>query len=184
MFLDLQLTNLQFKGMKQFIALFAVAAMFAACENQQGSDTTDQTTTDTTATTSSGLNYYGDSITTEGAIEVNQLAEIVQRDGQFEGKVTTVIHETCKMKGCWMKVDLDGDEDMRVTFKDYGFFVPKEGVDGKEVIMEGIAYLDTTSVEMLRHYAEDAGKTPEEIETITEPEYALAFEAIGVIIKQ
>ncbi len=170
--------------MKPFIALFAVAAMFAACENPQGSESTEGTATDSTATVDDGLNFYGDSITTEGAIEVNQLAEIVKENGSFEGKVTTTIYETCKVKGCWMKVALDSAEDMRVTFKDYGFFVPKEGVDGKEVIMEGVAYLDTTSVEMLRHYAEDAGKTPEEIETITEPEYALAFEATGVIIKE
>ena len=37
---------------------------------------------------------------------------------------------------------------------------------------------------MLRHYAEDAGKTEEEIMTITEPEYVLSFTANGVIIQE
>ena len=40
-----------------------------------------------------------------------------------------------------------------------------------------------TSVEELKHYAEDAGETQEVIDAITEPEISLAFEAKGVIIK-
>jgi hypothetical protein len=43
---------------------------------------------------------------------------------------------------------------------------------------------DTLSVEMLRHYAEDGGATPEEIEEITEPEYSLSFVADGVVIRE
>jgi hypothetical protein len=48
--------------------------------------------------------------------------------------------------------------------------------------MNGIAYREVVSVEMLRHYAEDAGKSKEEIMKITEPETKLSFEADGVII--
>ena len=43
--------------------------------------------------------------------------------------------------------------------------------------------LDTISVKMLRHYAEDAGKTIEEIALIDKPNYNLNFMADGVIIK-
>ena len=71
---------------------------------------------------------------------------------------------------------------MRVTFKDYAFFVPKDA-SGKTVIMDGYAYKNVTTVAELRHYAEDAGKPKEEIEKITEPESELVFEAHGVIIK-
>ena len=49
--------------------------------------------------------------------------------------------------------------------------------------MQGMAYMDTTSVDMLRHLAEDAGKSQEEIDAITQPELTLAFEATGVVIK-
>jgi hypothetical protein len=69
-----------------------------------------------------------------------------------------------------------------VTFKDYGFFVPLES-GGKTALMKGIAYYDTISVEMLKHYAEDAGKSEEEIALITEPELAISFEASGVKLK-
>jgi hypothetical protein len=81
-----------------------------------------------------------------------------------------------------MDLDLENGETMTVRFKDYGFFVPKDA-DGRIAIIEGWAKKDTTSVELLRHYAEDAGKTKEEIEAITEPEIGYSFEAKGVIIK-
>jgi hypothetical protein len=71
---------------------------------------------------------------------------------------------------------------MRVTFKDYGFFMPLNSA-GRSLVLSGIAMNDTTSVETLRHYAEDAGKSKEEIEAITEPEVELVFEATGVYIR-
>jgi hypothetical protein len=43
--------------------------------------------------------------------------------------------------------------------------------------------MDTPAVEDLRHYAEDEGKSKEEIAKITEPLVELAFEAEGVIIQ-
>jgi len=82
------------------------------------------------------------------------------------------------------KVSLKVDNDtLMVRFKDYGFFVPKEGVEGKTAIISGEIFYDTLSVELLRHYAEDAGKSSEEINLIVEPKYTLAFTAHGVIIK-
>ncbi len=71
--------------------------------------------------------------------------------------------------------------EMRVTFKDYAFFMPKD-LAGKRVVVDGIAYISETSVEELRHYAEDAGKAPDEIAGITEPLRELAFEAAGVLV--
>ena len=50
--------------------------------------------------------------------------------------------------------------------------------------MEGVAKLDTVEVDVLKHYAEDAGKSQDEIDAITEPEIKLAFEAVGVKIKE
>ena len=72
---------------------------------------------------------------------------------------------------------------MRVSFKDYGFFVPKD-ITGKTVVIEGTAKQSVTPVAELRHYAEDAGKSKDDIAKITEPEKALTFVADGVIVKQ
>jgi hypothetical protein len=44
--------------------------------------------------------------------------------------------------------------------------------------------MKTTSVAELQHYAEDAGKSKEEIAKITEPKLELTFVADGVIVKK
>jgi hypothetical protein len=80
-----------------------------------------------------------------------------------------------------MKVKMDDGQTMRVTFKDYGFFVPKD-IAGKNIVFEGNAKTKTTSIEELRHYAEDAGKSKDEIAKITEPKTELTFEANGVLV--
>ena len=76
------------------------------------------------------------------------------------------------------------DEDtVFVQFKDYGFFVPTEGMEGKRAIVKGQASFDTTSVHDLRHFAQDAGKSKEEIDLIIEPKLELKFMADGVLIQ-
>lgn len=96
----------------------------------------------------------------------------------FEATVT----EVCQMKGCWMKLDLGNEQTAMVRFKDYGFFMPKD-LAGKRVVVEGKAFVELVSVEDQRHYAEDAGSTPEEIEAITASQRTYSFEAAGVKIK-
>ena len=83
-----------------------------------------------------------------------------------------------------MDVKVSETDTIIVRFKDYGFFVPKEGAEGKQTIIKGEAKLDTLSVELLRHYAEDAGKPSEEILAITEPEFKMQFTASGVLIEK
>jgi hypothetical protein len=92
-----------------------------------------------------------------------------------------VVESVCQVKGCWMKLKMENGQTMRVTFKDYGFFVPKD-IAGKTIVFEGNATTKTTSVDELRHYAADAGKSKDEIVKITEPKTELAFEANGVLV--
>ena len=80
-----------------------------------------------------------------------------------------------------MNVDLGDGKSMMIRFKDYGFFVPMDA-SGRKAVMEGRAFREVLSVDMLRHYAEDAGTSKEEIEKITEAETRLSFEASGVLI--
>ena len=98
---------------------------------------------------------------------------------QFESNIKSV----CKKKGCWMKMELAGDDNSFVKFKDYGFFVPLNA-DNSTAIVNGKAFVDVESVEELRHYAKDGGKSAAEIAKITKPETTYSFLADGVYIKK
>lgn len=104
------------------------------------------------------------------------VADTVQT--KFIAKVTDV----CQAKGCWMKLELQGGQETMVRFKDYGFFMPKD-IKGKEVIVNGLAFVEEMSIKDQKHYAEDGGKSKEEIEKITQPKKSFGFEADGVLLK-
>ena len=92
------------------------------------------------------------------------------------------IIDVCPKKGCWMNVKVNTDT-VFVKFKDYSFFVPKTGIEGKQILMSGKIFMDTITVERLRHYAEDAKKSKEEIELIRTPEYKFNMIANSVAIR-
>ena len=124
---------------------------------------------------------FGDKIEADGAVSATELNKKAKETPAFESKVSGVVESVCQVKGCWMKVKLADGQTMRVTFKDYGFFVPKD-IAGKTVVFEGNAKTKTTSVDELRHYAEDGGKSKEEVAKITEPKTELTFVANGVLV--
>jgi len=160
--------------MKKLLAALFALGLFASCSQQNKEQQNDDS--------KSTLSFYGDTITEENAQEATQLATLMGEKTKMDVKVKGTISKVCQKKGCWMDVDLGNNQTMKVRFKDYAFFVPKDAA-GKEVVIEGEAFHDTVSVADLRHYAEDAGKSKEEIEKITAPEISLNFEARGVIIK-
>ena len=163
--------------MKYITSLFASVVLISSCGDNSAKSGTDSVKTDSVE-----VAYFGDKITPEGAIPAGQVKERLAHNDSLALKVEGKIVEVCQNKGCWMELELADGESMRVTFKDYGFFVPKDA-SGKTVIMDGYAYNDTTTVAQLRHYAEDGGKSKEDIDKITEPEVGISFEAHGVIIK-
>lgn len=125
---------------------------------------------------------HGADISEEGSLSPSQFLNEIAAKDSLDIKLTAEITEVCSKKGCWMKLDMGNGKIMRVTFKDYEFFVPKDAA-GKTAILQGIAKMDTTDVATLKHYAEDADAPKEEIDAITEPEINYSFEAVGVIIK-
>ncbi|MCH7409254.1 DUF4920 domain-containing protein [Belliella sp. DSM 111904] len=166
---------------KLSVLILAILPLLFACEKGSNEEVTEEVVTDTdTESTVSG--NYGEFVSDNGVVSMDQMYKELLADGAFEGKVVGQIKEVCTKKGCWMTLDLPNGETMRVTFKDYGFFVPLNA-HGYPVIIEGIATRSVTDVATLKHYAEDAGKTKEEIDEITTPKEEYAFEAVGVVIK-
>jgi len=129
---------------------------------------------------------FGDEITDAEVLTKEQMTEKykdLKVGDTINVKFASKINEVCKSKGCWMNLDLGNEAESFVKFKDYGFFMPLNA-DGREVIVNGKAFVTTTSVEELRHFAEDAGKSEEEIAKIIDPKYTLSFEADGVLMKK
>ena len=81
---------------------------------------------------------FGEPIDKKGAVSAKKLAQKMDKAESLEIKVKGTITEVCQAKGCWMTIDLGDDELMRVKFKDYGFFVPKDAA-GKTAIIQGVA---------------------------------------------
>lgn len=155
-----------------------IGALFLyACDNSNKAIETEVTIIDTT------FMFFGDRITTEGAIATDQLTEQLSGKDSIQIKLKGTIVEVCQKKGCWMNLDIGNNQSTRVRFRDYAFFVPKDAA-GKTVFIEGWAYRETIPVNELKHYAEDAGQSKSEIEKITDPESSISFEANGVIIKK
>ncbi len=126
---------------------------------------------------------YGAKITPDGTSKVTQIQE--KYASLKEGDTALVkfeapINAVCKSKGCWMRLDA-GEEEVFVKFKGYGFFVPLDA--NGEAIVEGKAYIEEVSVNELRHMAQDAGKSQDEIAAITVPKREYRFMADGVLIK-
>lgn len=125
---------------------------------------------------------FGSAIDGKGAIEAKKLIRKMKSTESLEVKVKGEIVDVCQAKGCWMTIDMGNNETMRVKFKDYGFFVPKDAA-GKTAVIQGVAIREMVSVEDLKHLAEDAGKSEAEIDAITHPKEELTFVAEGVIIQ-
>ncbi|MCL6294581.1 DUF4920 domain-containing protein [Jejuia spongiicola] len=129
---------------------------------------------------------FGNVIIADDAIEAASMAshyKTMNVGDSINSKMIATVNKVCQAKGCWMTLNLGDDKEVMVKFKDYGFFMPKD-IGGKEVVINGKAYVKEVSVDEQRHYAEDEGKTAEEIASITEPKRTYSFEADGVLLKQ
>ena len=125
---------------------------------------------------------YGEALSDAKEVEATSLEKTMEGKNALQVKLEGEILEVCQGKGCWMTVSTGNGNSIRVTFKDYGFFVAKDAA-GKKTIFEGEAKMETVDVATLKHYAQDAGKSEEEIAAITDPETKLTFVATGVEIK-
>ena len=126
--------------------------------------------------------YYGDKFSITQIEDYASVKKIISDYADKDVKIKGKILSSCPMKGCWMKIKSEEDT-ILVRFKDYGFFVPKNGIEGEKAIVNGKISVEKLSVEQLRHYAEDAGKSQEEIKLIKEPQVSLTFLADGVYIE-
>jgi len=101
------------------------------------------------------------------------------KENKYNGKVTGKVVEVCQAMGCWVKLQKTDGSTILVKAKDHGFTMPKDIV-GKNVIVEGEANATEISEKMRKHYAQDAGKSKDEIEKIKGSSKELTISANGV----
>lgn len=129
------------------------------------------------------VEFYGEKFDTTGAIPQAQMVSGFQGNDTVAVKFKASIVETCAKAGCWMTIANGGQYPMYVFMKDHAFGVPLEGCKNLSCIVNGVAHRDTLSVDVLKHFAEDAKKSQAEIDAITEPMPCLSVTANGVAIK-
>ncbi len=129
-----------------------------------------------------GKNYGQVQVDTSKAVDVAEfISSFKDKKGRIEYTLYAPIVEVCSKAGCWINIDKGNGEKFMVRFKDH-FTIPTDTKIGKMAYLHGYAYMDTISVDLLRHFAEDAGKSKEEIERIIDPKFELAFEADGIVL--
>ena len=167
-----------------------VIAFFTACsfsaDHEQAHDSDGDSGHDghheNAAKPTSSTGNFGATITSTEAVAAAELPAMLEGKEEVEIKLVGNVESVCQMTGCWMDVDMGNDEIVHVTFADDGFLMPKDAT-GKTAIIEGVATYEEIPVKMLKHLAEDEGKSQEEIDAITEPKMEYTFIAKGVILE-
>jgi hypothetical protein len=167
--------------MKKFPIIITLFAIFTACQPDSSSDSGKFGDAAPDTVVADGV--YGKEISPDNSISVDSLENLMTAAEKIDHiKVTGEVTEVCQAEGCWLAIKKSDGSSMRVTFSDHKFLVPKD-IAGKIAVIEGAAYIETTSVEDLRHFAEDEGKSKEEIAAISQPKQELVFDAHGVMIR-
>lgn len=160
--------------MKHLLLIFVCFLTLQSCKQKASAQT-------------QGIVYksFGKEILNDNVLEASLIAaqyKTMQLGDTLHTKIIAKVNSVCQAKGCWMRLDLEDGNEVMVKFKDYGFFMPKDIADDY-VIISGNAFVEEVSVDEQRHYAEDAGKKPEEIASIVKPKRTFSFEADGVLLK-
>jgi hypothetical protein len=100
----------------------------------------------------------------DGKVTVG-LSDLLKSPAAHDGKTVLVegqVRKACSRKGCWMEL-ATGTQDkgpgVRVTFKDYGFFVPLDAA-GARAKVKGQVKLADLSEETAKHYESEGANVP------------------------
>ncbi|HEY0142849.1 MAG TPA: DUF4920 domain-containing protein [Thermoanaerobaculia bacterium] len=111
-------------------------------------------------------------------------AEVLAQPDQYTKTPVVIeglVEAACTNKGCWMQVVPEaGKSGMRVTFKDYAFFVPKDS-KGMAAKMEGVVTVKTLSKEDAEHLEGEGAKLNRNADGTARE---ISFVATGVELKK
>lgn len=161
-------------------ALLLLSTFFCASEMAIASTPTQASSP---AKGSASAESYGKGVTLSQAPV--SLTEAVKQLKQNEGKEIVVkakVDKVCQSKGCWLVLK-DGDTQVRVTFANYSFFVPKNSAKS-EAVVQGKLFEKEVSAAEARHYAKDEHLPAKEVAKIQSAQKAPWFEATGLTLSK
>lgn len=96
-------------------------------------------------------------------LQAVDMAKLLGSPEEYDGKTVALeakVRKACTKKGCWMELAA-GDEGpgVRVTFKDYGFFVPLDSA-GSTAKVEGTVKVAELTAEKAQHYEAEGASVP------------------------
>ena len=123
--------------------------------------------------------HYGWAFTTAGpAMPISTAIEACVPSGKV-CRIAAKVSGVCQNKGCWMTLTApELKQEVRVKFKDYAFFMPKNAMGGK-VDIEGVLTEREMPQDEAQHYADDAAKAGEAPRKVTGPVKAYQIMATG-----
>ena len=128
--------------------------------------------------TGKGFEVFGQLIEKPGKLlSLQQLLHNADTHHGTEVYLSTEVGQVCQKKGCFFVAQL-GDDTLRITFKDYSFFIPTDA-NGKTVKVYGRFSRSRLSEQRAKHYAADAGKDPASVKG-EQFEYALVASSVSV----
>jgi hypothetical protein len=131
--------------------------------------------------------YYGEKFTQKTPVDVPVFIKMMKdvkgttvsiSDVQVKG----TIEEVCQSAGCWIRMKNPEGGNVFVKFKNH-FTIPMD-LAGTNAVVHGVASKKTVSIEDQKHYAEDAGKSADEIAKITSTKEELRIDASGIWIQK
>ena len=170
---------------KHLLIGLITAGFFASCSTASTTDETPTNDADTTEivaeeTVDPNQTSFGpNKVDTTKAISVAELLAQFKGKEELEATFKAEINETCSKMGCWINIEKEDGETFMVRFKDH-FTIPVDTKVGTVAYMSGKAVQDTVSIDMQKHFLEDANASQEEIDAITKVKYGMTFIADGI----
>ncbi len=170
--------------MKRINSLVVVLLLVISCNGQNKSASDEKVTSQ-----QQEYSFFGDFFELNSDISANEMSKIYKTIGVLDtvqAKFSATVTDVCEIKGCWMKLKLNNNNEedvVMVKFKDYGFFMPKD-ILGKNVVVNGKAFVEQMSIKEQKHYAMDGGESKQVIALITKPKKTYRFTADGVLLKK
>ncbi len=169
--------------MKIYGLLIGATLLVSSCATEN-KEVTEEKVIETEQKIELGESYGEFKVNPEEAISVEEMLKAFNENPDAnEFTFESPLVEVCSKAGCWVNIDKGDGETFMVRFKDH-FTIPPATEVGTEAYLHGFAHWDTISVDLLQHFAEDAGKSEDEIAEITEPKFEMGFECDGITLKK